>query len=777
MNNESVLNQASHQSSLEQFTEMYDLVHDKLLVSESREDLLRFIKGDFVNFSQLILVLGDLEAKSESKEEQLYWFNYVIPESFKALFTFVVEIYFQLQKAKVYKKDGLKSKEELKKLTQSSHKLLLSNFKEFNVLINPKAYLISKDIDVAYNLEHHENPWSIYKLQLEKLQKQLTVLTKQFNRISDQGSVLELLKVIITKHGDSVTENCEELKEITNAVADALDRKDDPKGIISHIEGIVNVDQGIDKTHQKFTEDLEEEISKLKSIEFPLSLNDGKLELGMYNLEISVRKWLDYEVLSNFIDLWALKDNLRNYFRISLTHIKNNLKVKLDAQEAINYTSLHDSLNKLFDEIKKHQLKEEFIVDAINKEVTENLKISNYFRQVNPLVIPLKNTIQFKRGDLFKKIEKWFAKITAPLFSSEQIHHDSNLETATQCIAQRLMKVENEQYDSLFLNKNFIGDLFLIRRTVLENKIKQTIDLWRNGFNQSALITGTRLSGKSTFINYTSKLHFTKEILVLEPNCEINISGKVFKVGYDLGQVLREIKKYEHQNSETLVLIDDLELWKSNSITLLDNVRNLIRFLESETAHTFVMVSCSIFVKHILDNRLGFSNVFSTVVDVSQSSDAEVNQAIVLRHGASHKSLYNSKMEPISNPQMNKLIKRKAQRNKYNLGEVLQAWTYTTIVKDYNKVMITEDYLDFPNFFTSDELLVLKQVFLYRYSCEERLRKEMGYRFDTDLRSTIKRLLNTKVLERALNGGLCINAVVLQDIQNILQEESILNKA
>ncbi len=777
MNNENELNMHSQESSIKQFTDMYDTVYKNLLKSESREDFIRFVKGDFINFSQLILVLGDREMSSETQREELYWFNYVIPESFKDIFSFVNELYFQVHKAKVYKKEGLKSKEEVRQIVDSSHQLLSANFEELKVLLNPQAYLISKDIDVDYNLKHHENPWLIYKDQLEKLQKQIALISECFIAINDQISVFSTLKAIITKHGDSVTKSCESLKEITNSIADALDRKDNPKNIINQISKIIDVDKEIDKTHQSFTEDLEFEINKLKQIEIPMYVIDGHLELEVCNLESSVRKWLDYEVLSNFIDLWALKDNLKNYFRISLTHIKNNLKVKLDTNEEVNYTTLYDSLNKLFDEIRRHQLKEEHIVETINIEVEENLKIAHYFGNVNPLEVPLKNTINFKGGDVFKKVRLWLGKITGPLFSSEQVHHDSDIETATRCISHRLMKVENEQYDSLFLNKNFIGDLFLIRRPVLERKIQHTIDLWRNGFNQSALITGTRLSGKTTFINYTSKLHFSKEILSLQPETEIVISGRKFKVDYDLGKVLREIKKYEHQNSETLVLIDDLELWKSEDITLLDNVRNLIRFLESETDHTFVMVSCSIFVKEILDNRLGFSQVFSTVVNVSQSSELEISQAIQLRHGASHKTLYNTKMEPISNQQMKKLIKKQAQKNKYNLGEVLQAWTYTSVVKDYNKVMITDKFLDFPNFFTPSELLVLKHIFMYRSSNEYTLKIEMGYRVDSDLRSTIKRLLNTKVLERDISGNLKINSIILQDVQIILQDVSILNKA
>jgi len=196
------------------------------------------------------------------------------------------------------------------------------------------------------------------------------------------------------------------------------------------------------------------------------------------------------------------------------------------------------------------------------------------------------------------------------LLETNHIQHDSEIETATQSIAYRMMKVENEQYDSLFLNKNFIGDLFLIKRPVLEEKIANTINLWNQGFNQSALIIGNRLSGKSTFMDYVSKQHFGKRLLRIEPHSEIIVSGRKIKISCTLEDVLSELKKHARQNDSGAIVIDDLEQWNFDSCTVLENARALIRFVESESDHTFVMVSCSPFMKDILDKRIGFFKIF-----------------------------------------------------------------------------------------------------------------------------------------------------------------------
>ncbi|MGB0870210.1 MAG: hypothetical protein ACPGSD_11495 [Flavobacteriales bacterium] len=769
--NELILEQTT---SLEQFSDMCNEVQANLLACDNLHDLNQLVKVDVVNFSQLIIALGDLEQKKNDSNAEMYWFNYLIPKAFKTLFVFSSELFFESSKALLYLSEKEINKDKCEDLFSKSYVLLLKSFEEFEVLKHPSQYTDQQNIKVEDVLRHEENPWDIFRNQIQTIQNQIQLLYTSFSKAEDFSRLFLSLKQIIESHGGEVMNSCNDLKGITNALADDLENRTDVKQIIQTIEKHLENDSLIDKTHQNFTQNLDVEMNKFEKIEIPENFENGELVLTTYDLEQSVRKWLDYEVLSNFIDLWALKDNLRNYFRLSLTHVKNNLKIKLESDDFSDFENLYDSLNKLFEQIKFHQNKEEDIVNQINQSVSSQLKMVQYFKQSNPLEVPLKNSLNLKGSDVLKKIKGWVSKWTKPLLETNHIQHDSEIETATQSIAYRMMKVENEQYDSLFLNKNFIGDLFLIKRPVLEEKIANTINLWNQGFNQSALIIGNRLSGKSTFMDYVSKQHFGKRLLRIEPHSEIIVSGRKIKISCTLEDVLSELKKHARQNDSGAIVIDDLEQWNFDSCTVLENARALIRFVESESDHTFVMVSCSPFMKDILDKRIGFSRSFSTIVDVTKSNESEIVQAIQMRHGASHKHLYNEKMEQLTTSQMHKIIRKQIRRNDYNLGEILQAWTYTTVVKDYNKVVISGNYSDFPNFFTAEELLVLKQIYLYRVSNEYRLKTTMGFEKDSELRSAIKRLLNTKVLERGAHGFLSINPIVLQDVQNILLKQNTL---
>jgi hypothetical protein len=67
-----------------------------------------------------------------------------------------------------------------------------------------------------------------------------------------------------------------------------------------------------------------------------------------------------------------------------------------------------------------------------------------------------------------------------------------------------------------------------------------------------------------------------------------------------------------------LIIIDDLEIWRSEAHSLLDNVRAVIKYIESESDNAYVMVSTSKAMQGHLDNRLSFSNSFSTVINLNK---------------------------------------------------------------------------------------------------------------------------------------------------------------
>jgi uncharacterized protein related to proFAR isomerase len=754
---------------LDQFLTLLETVERRVGQIQDIDELLNVVETDIKNLCQLLIVLGDAEFKNqETQSFSVYVFNFLIPKSVKIFGVFARDVYFESAKAKLYHSEDKIDEVKVKFLCSESQSKLLSQIQDLKVLGNPKAFCERQEINYQDILLHQDNPWEVYKSQFETLVSQIDLIKETLKRSLDISKGFFQIRSIINKHSVQVMANCTQLKSVTNQLADLLDQKREADDIIKDIESWLKPEEAIDKGHQQFTEELEFEINKLQSFEIPTKIQDGLMTFQQFDIQTEVRKWLDFEVLSNFYDLWALKDNLKNYFRINLTHIKNNLLVQIDAQEPIDYKNLGESLEKLFVQINKHQQKEEQLIDSIKLEIDAHFLVSNYFVNDNPLDVPLKSSINLNGNSSISKIKDWFVHWSEYLTRKIRTKEYSAQEKAVKIIYERSSKVENEQYDALFLNKNFIGDLFLVHRLFFEDKLRHSYKLWQDGFAQSSLITGKRLSGKSTFLNYSTSLIFKEKILHLEPNAELSFNGRKLQTNYDLKQALRFVKHTNAKHERLVVVIDDLELWLGPNLSLMDNVRALVKFLEKETEQIYVMVSVGDMLYKRLDNHMKFSNFFGSILDVSVSDLEHIQEAIQIRHGASHKTLYNEKLEVISAQKMRKIIKSISRWQDYNIGEVLQMWTYLTTVKDYNQVVFEEDYNDFPNICTDHEQLLLKQLLTYKVLDENQLKKILGQLFEDVIQTHLIQMLNKKIIVRNIDQKLMINPLILHDIERQL---------
>jgi hypothetical protein len=331
-----------------------------------------------------------------------------------------------------------------------------------------------------------------------------------------------------------------------------------------------------------------------------------------------------------------------------------------------------------------------------------------------------------------------------------------------------MLQDENTHYDSLFLNKKFIGDLFLVPRRNQENKLKLILDQWKQGFHKSVLISGDRLSGRSTFLDYSANKFFGKNIVTLTPNCDAIIDGRKFKTTNNLKEALDYVKNNNTKSSKPIILLDDLELWRDEKHSLLSNIRALMNFIETASDNAFVMASTTkMMVKH-LDNRLKFSNAFSHVMNVSEADENEIVNAILLRHGAAHRDIVSEKLELISNSKLRVLALKLSKQNTYNFGNTLQSWTYNTHVQENQTVLYKDSNYEFFDFFTSEEIIILKQALLFTYISEFGIKNVTTTSFDADFKSALRRLMNVKILVRHINGFLYINPVVVNDITKII---------
>ena len=344
----------------------------------------------------------------------------------------------------------------------------------------------------------------------------------------------------------------------------------------------------------------------------------------------------------------------------------------------------------------------------------------------------------------------------------------SNKEISAECIAHRMYQDENSHYDSLFLSKKFIGDLFLIARKEQEAKLKQIINQWQDGFNKSVLVVGDRLCGRSTFIDYTSKKFFKKHIVTLQPNKSATIDGRKFSTTFNLKEALDYVKNNNIKSTKPAILIDDLELWRDKDYSLLTNIRALVDFIETESDKVFIIVSTTTQMQSHLDYRFDFSNRFSNVINCNIANKEEIIEAIQLRHDAAHRDLVTEDLEIMSNYKMRNIARNLCKQTSNNFGNTLQSWTYKTFVQEDEKVLFKESHYEFLDFFTQQEHIILKQALIYKKISEFGLKRLIANAYDTNYKSSLRRLINIKILIRDTDGDLYINPVVVNDISRII---------
>jgi len=222
-------------------------------------------------------------------------------------------------------------------------------------------------------------------------------------------------------------------------------------------------------------------------------------------------------------------------------------------------------------------------------------------------------------------------------------------------------------------------------------------------------------------------------------------------------------------------VIDDLELWRDESNSLFDNVRAVIQFIHAESDRIFMIVASSKLMQEHLDKRLPFSTSFSTLIHLNKATLDEVCNAVLLRHGGSHRFLVKKDKQPISTLELKKKVHKLCKHFDYNMGEVLQAWAYMTTMVDDNQVVFEEDGNGFADFFTSEEIVILKHIVLYKYLNEFTLKRFLGNRYTLAYDVGLKRMANTKVLLRAEAGQLKLNPVIARDINDILKYRGTFN--
>ena len=656
----------------------------------------------------------------------------------------------------------------------------------FNINIEKETKELNRALSanktIASKTRHHLSPWNVYQEQFHILLSQFSQITKTnkktLKNIEIFNEIRKDIDIVIQKIGNE----SQALLDISTNAISVIEAKENNKEILTWIEkSLVQIAANDIKVKEEFTTTLETKIDNLAPYSMPIGTNEGYLLEKKIDFNKSVKKWMDYNLLPLLTDLWEQNSNITNFIKHSLLNLKSSLNLGKENDNLIHLdTQLQSYVNtkkSLLENIENQNT----IVAQLKTMLNKEFLVSNSYNSHEFLDVSIQNSLNqytAETSNILVSVQNGFKKLVAKFNQSyDKVVLDSpqsNLEKATNCISQRMFKEANAHYDTLFLNKKFIGDLFLVNRTYQENKLKDTVTLWNDGFNKSILVLGNSLSGKSTFLESTSDIFIDQKIIKLNPNDSITIEGRKFKTTKDLKEALTAIKNNSF-SQRRILLIDDLELWRDDKFSLLNNTRALINFIESESDNVLVVVSTNQSMCAHLNKRSNFSNAFSTHIDINKSTLEEIHQAVLVRHGATHRAVINSNNEPLSDAQIIANVTKLCKKLNNNIGEVLQSWTYGTTVTEDGYILYEDKALTFPDFFTTEEVIILKYTLLYSYSNEKMFKNFTGANFDVNFKSGLKRLLNNKVLIRDETGFLRINPVITNDIYQILKYRDIID--
>ena len=777
--------------SLEQFEKQLSNYKESISDMASSEDFIRFIFEDFSELINFFIGIADrikdqvIPGDDLNANLELYLMNYKIPEGLKKLTILHRDILLEEQRAKVLFYEEKVQLTQIEDHFKASKVILVTAFEELiKEILNERQAIIDDNklrTKVQRELLFYNNPWIIYKDQIVTLLQQFITIDKSKKKLVDIIEKFNSLKLVVSgidkAHHNLINNVVESISYILNDLKD----EGSSKSLSSYLDGQVLKINSLGNDQLSITSELTNQINSFEKIVIPVDSDNGYLNVREVNLKKTIQKWFDYKLTPSFIDLLSLEKNLKSSYQINVANLKSGLELSksMDTDE-FKETLLH-SIAEFENEIQKVKLISKKVASIFENTVRQELLVSNLFNNTSFLEVDFNASMHLNRSTFLNKYKEWFDKVYAK-FNKEykkSLYKESfsNIELSINCIAYRMFKEENEHYDTLFLNKNFIGDLFLVPREQQEQKLQEAITQWQHGFNKAVLVIGQRLSGRSTFLTYVSRKYFGKDIVILNPNSTATIDGRKFTTSYDLKDALAFIKKNNIKSTRPVVLIDDMELWRNSEFSLLYNMRALVEFVESESDDTFVIASTTNAMKGHLDRRLQFSESFSSLIDLSTAYKEEIIEALLLRHGAAHRKLISVNNEVILPKKIRTLGLNLCKEYQNNLGDVLQAWTYSTYVKDDDEVQYRKGDYEFFDFLSQQELLILKQALIFKTITEVGLKRVVGSGYDAQFKSSIKRLINTKVLQRDLQGMLYINNVVLSDINKILLQKSYIINA
>lgn len=705
-------------------------------------------------------------------------------------------VQLQLQTATLLVADGGAEPALVAQLHQRSAETLASAREEWTAETNQLRRKLKEEPKfrkqqlVAWKQLH--NPWPEYRKQLVVTGEQSEALAEEYGTLKKQVEVFAALRKLLQECATAAEEGMHSAtrraKEIVSYVMNNENDNDQtrPGKIAARLDDYLAEKNPVQQMHQ-FSHQLSDLIGQLaERTRVTVGAERGMLQVKEVNFRRVTEQWISGEVLPQLYELWELSDQVTGELEVAIANVRNRTLLLANDYEAGRETNYDlEQLGQPFNNFLTHAKVTLEAFTKINERmlrlVERDLRLSAVYRPV-PGFLPLQTGInEFTRrhGAFFAEVSNWFNKTFAGVqrWRGAATREDkmSVSEKLVRVISQRQPSADNSAYTNILMTRGYIGESFLVGRETEKERMSSLIRNWEKGYRGAVMLTGRRLSGKTLFGELVANRLFPNTVIRLRPNSTVNVDGRRMTTTGNLIEALRFIQKNTIRQ-RPMVWIDDLETWWDKTISLAENVRELSAHIDEYSARIFYLVSTTNAVNRHLNRFMDLERIFQAEVNLDGFPLEDMQQAILIRHGATHKQLVNAEGEPLSEAAFSRRIRLMHRATYGNVGDTLNRWAWFTEYCDEDRVTpCLERAYKLPAFLSADTGILLTTIFLDRRTNEYHLRRMLGPAFEQRYRNIVRRLHRVGLLNRHNDGWLEICESVVNDVGRALENNGYLN--
>ena len=762
----------------------------------SLDDFRAVMTGGARQLVDQAITIGDAALKQIEHTPDLsaYITTFCWPEKVKAFLILWRDILFQLQKAQIMVMDNRASSDVIDPLKAASEQAIRKAATKLDTYQEEEANNIrasrqgSKGHIARWKLQ--SNPWPIYKEQLEQLYLQCSELEEKYQQLIVSLKGFHTLYAQVQQHCDICEKELHKSEDLAHTTIAYIEEQIDsrPGKVATYLED-KEEEIEIDNHLSDFLETFETNIGKLPAnLSVPVGVDGGTVKIRELNFRRNARQWLESEVLPLLYETWELTENANNGIHMALVNVRNRAIIIANdtkenkptealrediCQPLKSYLSSEQSFNGKLKELRA----------IIATRMADYFKMSLVYEPAKPfLPLPLQSTInqlRFGQSELWigfkSSLNKWTGNLRQLIDNVEQEESLSTSEKIARFVQSRShSQEENDQYSSIFLTKGYIGESFWVGREKELQHLESLINQWELGYRGAVFLSGQRFAGKTVFGELVAHRFFSENTVRLIPNATVRVGGRKMNTTYDLEEALVFIRKHS-VNQRPLIWIDDLELWGDINNPLGQNIRILKKYIDNYSNQLFFLVSMSNWLRGHLQKTHDLDKVFQAEINLDRMSLEEMRQAILIRHGATHKVLVGQDGNEVTPGQFRKMTAKLYRIAEGNIGEALNIWSFTTykgkgeeVIHDFSQKS------NLPYFLTPEIAALLVMIMLEKRTNEYRLRKLFGPAFTDKYRSLLQRLFSTGLLTRQLDGWIELNEVAVNEVGRQLDQYNFL---